>query len=224
MIRLLGMLALCLLIPFSGGCVVLGYAAAVIPGTGEKARYPGLAGQRVAVVTWVDRAASFDFGSLSSDVSMGVTDKLHVAADPKLKVEELVGTTFVDPRVVYRWQKNHPELDNRSIAEIAPKAAAALGCTRLVYVEVQPFSIYDPRTPILLKGDATATIRVAAISGDQIKVVYEEAGVTAAFPKNSSEGVPPTDSVTPQYIYKGTVDRLTTQVSRRFFSQESDAE
>jgi hypothetical protein len=55
-------------------------------------------------------------------------------------------------------------------------------------------------------------------------VGYEEAGVTASFPKNSAEGVPPTDSVTPQYIYKGTVDKLTTEVARRFFSQESDAE
>jgi hypothetical protein len=224
MMRLLGLLFVCVLMPMAGGCVVLGYAAAVIPGPGTKARYAGLAGQRVAIVAWVDRAASFDFGSLSSDVSMGVTNKLQVAADPKLKVEELTGTTLIDPRVVYRWQKNHPELENRSITEIAPKAAAALGCTRLVYVEVQPFSIYDPRTPILLKGDATATIRVAEISGDNIKVGYEEAGVSVGFPKNAGEGVPPTDSVTAQYVYKGTVDKLTTEVARRFFSQESDAE
>jgi hypothetical protein len=224
MMRLLGMLFLCLLMPMTGGCVLLGYAAAVIPGPATKARYSGLAGQRVAVVAWVDRASSFDFGSLSSDVSMGVTNKLQVAADPKLKVEELVGTTFVDPRIVYRWQKNHPELENRSASEVGAKAAAAMGCTRLVYVEVQPFSIYDPRTPILLKGDATAMIRVAEISGDTAKVGYEEAGVTVSFPKNSAEGVPPTDSVTPQYIYKGTVDKLTTEVARRFFSQESDAE
>jgi hypothetical protein len=219
MIRLLGIVCLACLLPLTGGCAVLGYAAAVIPGPGTKARYAGLAGQKVAVMTWVERAVTYDYGSLPADTSMGVQNKLAIAADPKLKLDELKGTTFIDPRQVYRWQKNHPELENRSVEEVAPKLAAALGCTRLIYLEVSPFSIFDPRTPVLLKGSATITIRVAEIgSGGIVKVGYEEAGVLAEFPDKAPEGVPPTDTVTPTYVYKGLVDKITTEVAKRFFS------
>jgi hypothetical protein len=218
MIRLLGLCCLALLMPLSGGCAIIGYAAAVIPGPGAKARYPGLAGQKVAVMTWAERAVTYDFPMLQSDVTMSVHNKLEQAANPKLKTEDLQGTTFVDPRQSYRYQKNHPELENRSLAEIAPKVGAALGCTRLVWVEIQPFSIYDPRTPVLLKGLATMTIRVADIKGDQVKIAYEESNVAVEFPRSAPEGVPPSDTMTPTYIYRGLVDEMTTQVAMRFFS------
>ncbi|HEY7115966.1 MAG TPA: hypothetical protein VH475_05250 [Tepidisphaeraceae bacterium] len=225
MVRLLGLCCLSLvMLPLSGGCSVLGYVAAVVPGPPTKARYAGLAGQKVAVMTWAERAVTFDFSLLQSDVSMAVHTKLQQAADPNVKTEELVGTTFVDPRQAYRFQKNHPELENKSLIEIAPKVGAALGCTRLIWVELQPFSIYDPRTPVLLKGYTTATIRVAEIApgGGGAKIVYEEAGVSAEFPKNAGEGVPPSDSMTPQYIYKGLVDEITTQVALRFMTNPSE--
>jgi hypothetical protein len=225
MIRLLGIICLACLLPMTGGCAVFGYAAAIIPGAGTKARYAGLAGQKVAVLTWVERAVTYDYGALTADASMGVQNKLVAASNPKLKLEELKGTTFIDPRQVYRWQKSHPELDNRSIEEIAPKAAAALGCTRLIYLELSPFSVYDPRTPVLLKGSSTVTIRVAAIDpAGHVKIDYEEAGVVAEFPEKSPEGVPPTDTVTPLYIYKGLVDKITTEVAKRFFSSAAGEE
>src|SRR3954470_18053127 len=119
MIRLLALCCTALLLPLAGGCAVLGYAAAVIPGPGTKAQYPGLKGQKVAVMTWAERAVTYDFPMLQSDVSMAVHNKLIQAADSKLKTEELQGTTFIDPRQTFRFQKNHPELENRSLAEIA---------------------------------------------------------------------------------------------------------
>jgi hypothetical protein len=222
MIRLLALCGIALLLPLSGGCAVFGYAAAVIPGPAVKASYPGLKGQKVAVMSWAERAVTYDFPMLQSDVSMAVHNKLVQAADPKAKTEELQGTTFVDPRQTFRFQKNHPELENRSLAEIAPKVAAALGCSRLIWVEIQPFSIYDPRAPVLLKGIATVTIRVAEIKGDQVKIAYEEAAVGVEFPKSAPEGVPPSDRMTPNYIYKGLVDELTTKVAVRFFSNPAE--
>jgi hypothetical protein len=206
------------LLPLTGGCAIVGYAASVIPGAGTKARYPGLQGQKVAIMTWADRGVTYDYPMIQSDVPLSVYNKLRQAADPKLKTPELQGTTFVDPRQAYKFQKNHPEFENRTLAEIAPKAAAALGCTRLIWIEIQPFSLYDPRTPVLLKGMATATIRVAEVNGDQVKVAYEEAGLTVEFPKSAPEGVPPSDTMTPTYVYRGLVDELTTQVAVRFFT------
>ena len=218
MIRLLGLCFLGLLLPLTGGCAIVGYVAAITPGAGTKARYPGLQGQKVAIMTWADRGVTYDYPMLQSDASLSLYNKLRQAADPKVKTPELQGATFIDPRQAYKFQKNHPELENRSLVEIAPKAAAALGCTRLIWIEVQPFSLYDPRTPVLLKGMATATIRVAEVHGDQVKVAYEEAGLSVEFPKSAPEGVPPSDTMTPTYVYRGLVDELTTQLAVRFFT------
>jgi hypothetical protein len=169
-------------------------------------------------MAWADRGVTYDYPMLLSDVPLSVYNKLQQAADPKVKTPELQGTTFVDPRQAYKFQKNHPEFENRALSEIAPKVAAALGCTRVVWIEIQPFSLYDPRTPVLLKGMATATIRVAEVNGDQVKVAYEEAGLAVEFPKSAPEGVPPSDTMTPTYVYRGLVDELTTQASVRFFT------
>ncbi len=222
MTRLLALLLVTLLLPLTGGCAILGYAAAVIPGPGTKAHYPGLAGQRVAVLAWTERAVTYDFDNLPADVSMGVANKLIVAAKPDIKTEELKGTSFVDPRQVFRWQKNHPELANRSISEVAPRLAAELGATRVIYVEISPFSIYDPRTPVLLKGYASMTIRVAEITGQTVKLGYEEADVTVEYPEKAPEGLPPSDQITPTYIYRGLVDTMTTEVAKRFFATPAE--
>jgi hypothetical protein len=222
MYRLLGIVCLALLLPLTSGCAVFGYMAAVLPGPGTKARYAGLAGQRVAVLAWADRAVTYDYDSLPADVSMGTANKLAIAAKPSSGADELKGAAFIDPRQVFRWQKDHPELANRSIMEVAPKLAADLGATRVVYVEVSPFSIYDPRTPILLKGYATMTINVAEVTGIAAKIGYTESEVTVEFPLHSPEGLPPTDQITPSYIYKGLLDSMTTEVAKRFFSNPPD--
>ena len=221
--RLCSVLMLVLVLPLtSGGCVVFGYVAYVMPKPPVKAAYAGLAGQRVVVMTWADRPSTYDYPTLPSDVTMLVETKLKQAASPEAQKEELKGTAFVDARQVIRWQKNHPELEMRSVAELAPKAAAALGCTRLIYIEVQPFYIHDPRTPVLLKGYASATVHVAEVHDGVAKVVYEETGIEETFPTSSPEGVPPTDAVTPAYIYKGLLNRLTTQIAVRFFTTSED--
>jgi hypothetical protein len=202
----------------TSGCAVFGYVASVLPSAPVKARYPGLMGQKVAVFTWVDRASTYDFPMLAADVTTQVQNKLRQAAAPEAKVEELAGTTFVDARQIVRWQKNHPELEMRSVTELATMAAAALGCTRVIYLEIQPFGIHDPRTSLLLKGYASVTIRVAEVNGGVAKSAYEETGLEINFPSSSPEGVPATDSITPAYIYHGLVDRMTTDISVRFFT------
>jgi len=222
MFRLLSIALIAALLPMTGGCALVGYAAAIIPGPGTKAHYPGLTGQRVAVLAWAERAVTYDFDALPADVSMGVANKLIIAAKPSSDAAQLKGSSFVDPRQVFRWQKNHPELANRSLTEVAPKIAAELGATRVIYVEVSPFSIYDPRTPILLKGYANMTIRVAEVNGQNVKLGYEETDVTVDYPDKAPEGLPPTDQITPSYIYKGLVDAMTTEVARRFFDNPAE--
>jgi hypothetical protein len=221
MIRSIGMacLAGALLLPMASGCSALGYAAAVIPGPPMKARYPGLAGQKVAIVVWADRAATYDYPTLHRDVASTVQNNLKskLAAD-KGKTEELQGTTFVDPLQVYRWQRNHPEFENRSLNELAPAIAAHTGATRIVYIELSPFSTRDPRTDVLLKGNAGVSIKVAEVNGSSVRIPFEEANAMVVFPTKAPEGVPVTDQMNAQYIYNGLVREVAGEVAMRFFS------
>jgi hypothetical protein len=170
----------------------------------------------------VDRASSFEYPTLVPKLESSVPEKLkaQIASDPK--TEELLGTTFVDPRLVYKWQKNHPEFESRSVAEFAPQLAAALGATRVVYVEVSPFSTRDPRTEVLLKGTAGVTIHVAEVSGATVTVPFSEANLQLEYPDHAPEGVPVTDTMTNQYVFNGLVDKITSEVSLRFFSYTPD--
>jgi hypothetical protein len=184
-----------------------------------KARYAGLAGQKVAVVVWADRAATYDYPSLRPDVASSIQNNLKAKlAEDKGKTEELLNTTFADPVQVYRWQKNHPEFENRSLNELAPMIAAATGATRVVYVELSPFSTRDPRTDVLLKGNAGVSIKVAEVNGPATTIAYEEANAMLEFPKSAPEGVPATDQINDQWIYKGLVKTISDDVALRFFS------
>jgi hypothetical protein len=212
-----------LLLPMCGGCQVLGYAAAVMPEAPTKARYAGLAGQRVAVMTWVERGTYEHyqwFGwDVRLDLSSQVTSKILAAQKADEKILELKGTTLVDAKAVYKWQKNHPEMEIRSATEMAPALAAATGATRVIFIEVQPFMTLDPKTQILLKGYAQAQIHVVEVDhGATARQAYAESEVTANFPDNVSEGLPPTGSVDETYIYRNLVDALSTEIAVRFFT------
>jgi hypothetical protein len=211
-----------LLMLATGGCAVVGFIASKVPGAPQEARYPGLKGQRVAVVAWVDRASSYEYPSLIPKLESAVPEKLKAQMVANPKTEELLGTTFVDPRQVYKWQKNHPEYENRSVSEFAPQLGAALGVTRVVYVEISPFSTRDPRTEVLLKGTAGVTIHVAEVTGTTAAAPFNEANLQLEYPEHAPEGVPVTDSMTNEYVYNGLVDKISTEVSLRFFSYTPD--
>jgi hypothetical protein len=214
-------IAVLLTLPLAGGCQLAGYVASVLPETPTDARYPGLVGQRVAIMTWADRALRYDYETLGSNlqtkIAFSTMSKLKIAQEQG-QVAELAGTTFIDPRQVYRWQQNHPELEGRALQEIAPKLAAQTGATRVIYLELQEFLTRDPRTDMLLRGAAVCNIKVAEVSGQAAKVAYEESNIAVQFPDSAPEGVPPTETVTQSYIYDNLVDRLTTEVSTRFFA------
>ena len=201
------------------GCAVLGVIADKLPKAPVAARYAGLAGQQVAVVVWVDRATAFEYNTLRAELTREIARKLRQAATTS---EELKGTYVVDATRVLKWQRDHPELDGRSITETGPLIASNTGATRVVYVELSKFTTRDAHSDDLLKGRAEVNVRVAEIAGPTAKLGYDEVSLEALFPEKAPEGVPVSDSVTIEYVYQGLVNELTKQVAVRFFSISPD--
>jgi hypothetical protein len=228
--RWITLAATVLLLPLASGCQILGYAAATIgkaPDTG--AAYAGLANQRVGVLTWADRSVKYYYSymgkDVQSEVSRTVTDRLRTAAAPKTgKAEELAGANFIESKQIYRWQKNHPEEDNRTAVEIAPQLAAQIPITRLIHVELQEFMTRDPNTEFLLRGQALVNVRVVEIdpATRAARQAFEELGIQVTFPPKAPEGVPPTPTFTEDTVSKGLIQEIGTAVAVRFFQHAQD--
>jgi hypothetical protein len=216
-LRLILPSVLCLL-PFLGGCAVLGFAASQLPAPTIPARYV-LADQTVGVMVWAERGILLDWSSrIQQDLARSVQRKLAESAETG-KVDELKGTTFpVKPESIVKFQRDHPEIEDAPIAQVAPR----LGVSRLIYVELEDFGTRPDGGVDLFRGQAEATVKVIEVDAatGTAKLAYEENGVKASFPPQAPpEGMP---SIGDYKTYIGTVDALATQISLRFVPHKEE--
>src|SRR4051812_3511980 len=125
--------------------------------------YEGLKGQSCAVMVWADWRTRTEYNQIQLDVGKKLTQKLEEHFKPKKEgknPETLV--TFTNPASVVRYQREHPEIMTRPIAEVAPRLQAG----RVVYVEVEEFAAHSPEAAMVLKGNAKATIRVLEVTAN----------------------------------------------------------
>ena len=198
------------------GCAVLGVAANALPEPDIAARYADLRGHSVAVMVWADRGVLIDYPSLRLDVAAGLQSKLQQAKRSKGELKD-VRFPYV-PASVVRFQEDHPEVQDQTITEVAPR----LNVERLIYVEVDHLQTRADDAIDLFRGEATASIKVIAVdpATGRTTTAYEESGIVASFPPTGPpEGLP---GVGDARIYGGLVDRLTTILAVRFFSHPAD--
>jgi hypothetical protein len=206
------MTRICLLICLlAGGCnIIAPIVAKTVPET-EKPKYVGLQGQTVGVMVWADRAIRMDWERIQLDVANAIQSAMQTSG-----AGELRGAVYsVQPASIVRFQYDHPELETAPITDYA----AQFGVSRLIYVELEKFSTRSDLTYQMFRGSAVATLRVIEINGNTAKIVYEENGITAGFPKKGpSEGeVVGTDSA----FYGGTVRVLAEEIVKRLTTHET---
>jgi len=203
-----------ILVLCSGGCMYIGAAAGKLaPPETIHAKYVGLVGQSVGVMVWTDRGIQTDYPSLAMDLANAIQNKLMA----QTKRDELKHATFpVRPASIVRYQQDHPNLDFKNLAEVAPK----FGVTRLVYVEVEDFGTRAPASVELFRGSMTVSVQVAEINGDKTTIPYEENDVKAVYPpKVPEDGTPSGDDYR---FYLGTIDAMATEVSWKLVSHEEE--
>ena len=227
-LRWIRMLGACLLLPLVAGCNLLAYPLATMGGGPDvAARYTGLSNQRVGVMTWAERSVKYYYSYMGSDVqaevSSAVTERLRQAANPKAKADELGNVSLVSARDVYKWQRNHPEMEGRTAADVGPHLAEALPLTRLIHVELQEFMTRDPSTEFLLRGQAIVNVRVVELdpATKSSQLGYEELGIMVTYPPKAPEGVPPTATFTEDTVRKGLIEQIATAVAVRFFTHSA---
>ena len=202
------------LLLLSGGCEIPGaIAGKVLPADTIQPKYVGFAGQSVGVMVWTDRGIQIDYPTLGLDLANSIQNKL--AADTKK--EELKNSYFpYQPASIARYQADHPAMDFKEVAEVAPK----LGVSRLIYVEVDDFATRAVASVELFRGSMTTTIKVVEVDGNDARIAYEENEIKAVFPpKVPADGTPDGDDVR---FYAGTVDAMSTEILHRLVSYEDE--
>jgi hypothetical protein len=213
--------AVCLLLAGCGGAT--GRPENKEPLEIPPAVYSGLGGQTVAIMVWADSITRAEYNRIQVDLATALQNRIQpppAAADgekdkkepAKDKKSEAAPMVFVPAASVVRFQRAHPELDGLPITEVA----ARLGASRVIYIELEDFQTYSPKTIMLLKGQAKATLRVVEVVGGKATIVLEERGIEALFPPRAPEGVMASDKHTIRTVYEGTVLRLADKLALRF--------
>jgi hypothetical protein len=184
--------------------------------------YSGLKGQTAAVMIWADARVRAEYNQIQVDLARLIQNRLVEKTKPSKEKERekeqapLAGATFLDPRSVVRYQREHPELDGLPIQDVAPR----LGVKRVIYIEMEDFSAHSAKSILLLKGEAKATLRVVEVDDNRkARVVFEEPGLTANFPHNAPEGVIASDKMNVRTVYEGTLEQLADRIAVRFGDQ-----
>jgi hypothetical protein len=212
--RLVQSISLLLMLMLMGtGCdVPSALVGKIMPGETLRPKYTGLAGESIGVMVWTDRGVQVDYPTLNLDLASSIQNKLMAAA----KNDEMKGTIFpVQPASIVRYQMEHPMIDMKNVADVAPQ----LGVTRLIYIEVNDFGTRAAASVELFRGSMITTLKVVESHGEKGHVAYEEDNIHAIFPpKVADDGTPDGDDVR---FYAGTVDAMSTEIFNRLVSHES---
>ena len=206
-----------LLLTGAGGCALFVKALEAGGPPTEPAKYPGLAGQSVAIVVWAEEdGVRIDWPQLTYDAARMVQVKLQ-RTQKESKPKELVLTRFpLAPDSMTRFQEDNPEWASQAMEEIAPK----LGVTRVIYIEVRGFQTRSDAAIELFHGTLTGAVSVIEVSGGKGRVAFSDDNVKVSYPKLSpEEGLP---SIGDSRIYHGLLDGFTSEVAKLFVTHGND--
>jgi len=202
-----------LLLLFSG-CTVVGLVAGKTSSVKVKPYYTGLKGQSVGVMVWAPRATRIDFPELQLAIAQSLEKKPKNARTAK--AEQLLGTQFPPdrgPDAMYAIQQNYPGLMAEPIADVAPK----LGVSRLIYIEVEEYTLHPETVPDLWRGMLTARVQVVEVDGGKGRPAYDDRVSVKFPPAGPEEGRPDLGQAVTEV---GTIDGFTTAVLQKFVTYE----
>lgn len=180
--------------------------------------YHGLSNNKIATMVWVDWVIRTEYNRIQYDLAEAVQNILVQRSKPteKEKEPDFENVEFVAVGSVVRYQREHPEIQNLAIQQVAPR----LGAGRVIYIELEEFQTQPPQSVMLLKGSARATLRVVEVSAGQAKVAFEDRDIEAIYPPNAPEGVVPSDKMNLRTVYEGTIKELAAKITSRLRGEE----
>jgi len=134
-----------------------------------KAEYH-LEADHLVIVPYAGTSILFEYPTASVQVAGDVRYEIARRLEGRVK-------QIVDPAYVVRWQESHLEWPNMTLEAIAKTFQA----DTLLYVELERYTMFEPGSPNLLRGQVRARIQIVK-AGAQANPVYETT-VETVFPE-----------------------------------------
>ncbi len=177
------------------------YFLFLLPPPKTPAAYEGLEKQTVVVIAHVGRSVQFQYAGLDNDLVRGVVRELR---------ENVKGIKLADPNQVRHWKDEHSDWE---LTDVGNEFKA----TRVVYLEVESFTLYEQQSSQLYRGSCKIRVQVADMEkeGEIAFDTHIEQLYPGARPIPSSE--------LSQDKFRGLYMRfLVRQIAHQFFEYRPD--
>jgi hypothetical protein len=187
----------------NSGCnpFTLIYFLFLLPPPKVEAAYAGLEKQKVVVMSHVGRGVQFDFMGLDNDLSRGITRELRENVDV---------IQLVELNEVRQWRDEHTDYE---LVDVGRHFTA----TRVVYIEVERFTLYEQQSSQLFRGAAKIRIQVADMEKDG-EIVFDQL-LEPLFPGARPIAASDMSSDKFRSLF---VKYLTRQIAHHFFEYRPD--
>src|SRR5262245_2023697 len=187
----------------NSGCnpLALIYFLFLLPPPKVEASYAGLDKQKVVVLAHVGRSVQFDFTGLDNDLVKGVVRDLR---------ENVHGIKLVDINEVRQWRDEHSDYE---LTDVGRQFKA----NRVVYFEIEKFTLYEQQSSQLFRGSAKIRIQVADMEKDG-EIVFDQ-HLEPLFP--GARPIPASD-MSVDKCRSLFVKYLTRQIAHNFFEYRPD--
>jgi hypothetical protein len=177
------------------------YFLFLLPPPKVEAAYDGLEKQKVVVLAHVSHGVQFDFTGLDNELVKGVVRELR---------ENVKGIMLAEPNEVRMWRDEHTDYE---LTDVGREFKAA----RVLYIEVEKFTLYEQQSSQLFRGAAKIRVQVADMEKDG-EIVYDQ-HLEPLFP--GSRPIPASDMSVDKFrsIF---IKYLTRQVAHHFFEYRPD--
>ncbi|MBI3464512.1 MAG: hypothetical protein HY000_15875 [Planctomycetes bacterium] len=187
----------------STGCnpLTVVYFLLLLPTPKVEAACKALEKQKVVVMTYASRSAQFEHAGIDNDLAKGVVRELR---------ENVKGIKLVDPNEVRQWRDEHSDFELTDVGR-------AFKAGRVLYIEIESFSLYEAQTTQLYRGSAKIHLQVADMEKDG-EIVWDNI-VEPQFPGHRPI---PTSDMSRDKFRSIFTKYLTRQIAHNFFEYRPD--
>jgi hypothetical protein len=187
----------------NSGCnpFTLIYFLFLLPPPKVEAAYSGLEKHKVVVLAHVGRGVQFDYMGLDNDLVKGIVRELR---------ENVHGIKLSDINEVRQWRDEHTDYE---LTDVGREFKAA----RVLYIEVDKFTLYEQQSSQLYRGAAQIRIQVVDMDKDG-EVVFDQ-HLEPLFP--GARPIPSSEMSSDKFRAL-FVKFLTRQIAHHFFEYRPD--
>ena len=192
---------------FAGGCNLFELPLYAIFGkshTNVKAEYKGLTGKKIAIIIATGPSTNFDYPQARTNIALATIQTVS---------KHVKNVEFIDQALIEKFQKQNLDWVALSMGEIARR----FGAQRVLYMDLYQFTMYEPNSINLLRGNIAAAMSVYETdSANRDRPAYRT-DIEIVYPEHQPKPLSKSAMKSVQYY---SIALFADQVARKFYNHK----